>query len=1525
MIRTRTARRIGALLAAVALTSVGAGFAAQPAQASGAAHALIQGSGSSWAANAVNQWIADVQSNGLQVVFTANGSAQGRKDYANNTVDFAVSDIGYQGTDPANGQSDTSQGRAYAYLPIVAGGTSLPYQIHQNGQLVRNLRLSGETLAKIFTNQITNWDDPEITADNNGHQLPNLKIIPVVHSEGSGSTYQFTRYLATEFPNIWQPFSGLGATEYFPPPSGLQVAENGSDGVMNFVSSGAANGAIGYDEYSYALGKNYPVVKVLNSAGYYTLPNQYNVAVALTKAVINTDPSSPDYLLQNLDHVYVYNDPRVYPISSYSYMIIPTSATDQKMTTAKRQTLADYLYYSICQGQQQMGPIGYSPLPVNLVEAGFNQIAPAAQGRLERRPDARERDDLPQPDVRGRAPRPELPGQDRAPAALVRQAGRRSVHRLRRHRPGQPRRQRQRRRRRVDWTGRRVDRPGRNRLDRTARIRRVDRPERQSCPGGVEQRRARGASGRRQLTVGQHHRQPDHRAAGAGDHRGQSEPRGGRVGRAVRGALVVAEPQLRRHVGGRGRRDPARHLGGSAAALGPAVQASRQDVRLASRRRQRRLAIGAVLATAALSYGLIGLPNARVSAAPYPASVAASASAATKSKQVERVYYAADGTQHVQDKRTVSVTVDETTNLKSLQLVHLSWSGARPTGGLVADENSDLAQNEEYPLVLLECRGLDSSSAPAAQQIRPQTCWTQYADERYAFDYDSAFPAWRSDGAAPAKERAAFVDEESPAKQPQSCQNLEIGLMASRWVPFSAGGGVNYPGGPDGCAGLAPEATPENLSSLTLPSNETFGVTDANGKGQAEFDVFTAEDHASLGCSTKVPCSLVAVPVEGISCDPAGTQAPAGDRPTGDDLTTATADCETDGNFAPGEQLPLQASGAPAVDGALWWSASNWQNRITIPLSFAPADNVCGLTGGSPLNVYGSELMIQATTQWAPRFCLDSSLFNFTHVQTPEPEARSLLATGNIEAAFTSEPPDTPYVTPTVQAPVSLTGFGIAFDIDNGAHQQATHLNLDARLIAKLLTESYPDQTFISTEYPALANNPENITFDPEFQALNPGLPERAGADGAASLLALNTDSDVMYALTSYLEADPEARAWLNGAPDPWGMTVNPNYKGISLPTDNWPLLDSFLPSKYYDSGLNPCLSADPVPYLPLVASPTARLFSIGQDMEFAIDQSQTVCYLPSPIPGSLAGAKMVALGRQAAGSWFMLGVVSLGDASRENLQLASLETHGPMTATSAQFGSTAGRTFVAPDDASLRAAGALLQPRESEHTWPVPYADMRDDPADDTAYPGAMVVYADVPTQGLPAADAADYAKLLSFAAGSGQDPGTAQGQLPNGYLPLTAANGLGAMADYTQRAAAAVAAQHGDVPALVGHSSPGGTSTSSSGHSGSGTPVRTGGATGGGGGGEEPPPLSTPGVGSSPAASDASPAVSSGGQTSTPGSPSGSAPASAQTSQAAAFTPSIPAGPAGLVLPVLLGFGAAAGLIGPGLLFRDGRRRRR
>ena len=339
-----------------------------------AAYAQIEGSGSTWSEVIVQQWISDVDALGMKVTYNGGGSSQGRKNFAQNVTDFGISEIPYPGVDEF-GNADNSNGREFAYLPIVAGGTAFTYQLKIGDELVRNLRLSGETLTRIFTGEITDWSDPAITEDNNGRAFPKLAITPVVRSDGSGTTAQLTTWMDTEYPEVWRPFFGKsGYTSYYPR-KGRMLAQSGSDQVMNTISGFAGNGTIGYVEYAYPLNKDYPVVKVLNDGGFYVEPTQYNVAVALTKARINEDRSSPLYLTQILDGVYNATDPRAYPLSSYSYMIIPTGADDQRMSTAKRQTLGDFMYYSLCEGQAKAGPYGYSPLPLNLVQAGFAQLA----------------------------------------------------------------------------------------------------------------------------------------------------------------------------------------------------------------------------------------------------------------------------------------------------------------------------------------------------------------------------------------------------------------------------------------------------------------------------------------------------------------------------------------------------------------------------------------------------------------------------------------------------------------------------------------------------------------------------------------------------------------------------------------------------------------------------------------------------------------------------------------------------------------------------------------------------------------------------------------------------------------------------------------------------------------------------------------------------------------------------------------------------------------------------------------------
>src|SRR6185437_6674300 len=103
--------------------------------------------------------------------------------------------------------------RGYAYMPDVAGGLGFMYNLQINGQRVTNLRLSGKTVADIFTNRVTFWGDPELKADNPQLALPHLRITPVVRSDSDGATAVFTQWMLATDPSAWQAYcAAVGRT-----------------------------------------------------------------------------------------------------------------------------------------------------------------------------------------------------------------------------------------------------------------------------------------------------------------------------------------------------------------------------------------------------------------------------------------------------------------------------------------------------------------------------------------------------------------------------------------------------------------------------------------------------------------------------------------------------------------------------------------------------------------------------------------------------------------------------------------------------------------------------------------------------------------------------------------------------------------------------------------------------------------------------------------------------------------------------------------------------------------------------------------------------------------------------------------------------------------------------------------------------------------------------------------------------------------------------------------------------------------
>ena len=349
------------LTAGVVLLSIAALPA--PAQATGP---TVNGAGSTWVQIALDQWRADYARQGYLINYQGVGSSAGRSYYIIGQVDFAASEIPFQPDEVAQLEGEH---KSYQYLPDVAGGTSLMYNLHtSSGQRFRNLRLDANTAAGIFTGKITSWQDPAIKALNPGLSVRDTTITPVIRSDGSGTSAQFSLYLANQAPSVWNAFvqqygcpAPCSQWPQFPGSTG----QRGSDGVANFVSNDAlGQGSIGYVEAGYAFGVGFPVASLHNRSGNFAQPTADNVATALKHAVLNQD------LTQNLTGVYNAPEPTAYPMSSYSYMITPTRDFDP----AKGNVLGGWIIYIVCAGQQKAAPLGYSPLPANLIHFAFDAV-----------------------------------------------------------------------------------------------------------------------------------------------------------------------------------------------------------------------------------------------------------------------------------------------------------------------------------------------------------------------------------------------------------------------------------------------------------------------------------------------------------------------------------------------------------------------------------------------------------------------------------------------------------------------------------------------------------------------------------------------------------------------------------------------------------------------------------------------------------------------------------------------------------------------------------------------------------------------------------------------------------------------------------------------------------------------------------------------------------------------------------------------------------------------------------------------
>lgn len=671
----------------------------------------------------------------------------------------------------------------------------------------------------------------------------------------------------------------------------------------------------------------------------------------------------------------------------------------------------------------------------------------------------------------------------------------------------------------------------------------------------------------------------------------------------------------------------------------------------------------------------------------------------------------------------MTVQVDHTKNLRGRERVDLTWSGAQQSAGRAADPYGANGMNQEYPVVVLQCRG-------QGEAVKPETCWTSSVGQRSQIGVSQSSAVWREDQFASAADKQ-LLSGMSPMPTTEECPGIDTsGLLATHLTPFISAKGKVY----SACdaAHMPPEASTESA----FPPAEIAAFSDADGNGSVQFEVRTDIENESLGCNQKTDCSIVVVPIAGISCDQAST---ANDN----DLTPIEKACRKTGQFLPGASNLLGTPDA-AVSPVYWWSASNWRNRFQVPVTFGPPPDVCDiLDKRAPTGFYGSELLSQAALQWSPAYCLNKKRFKFQLNQMPDEAGWKLMSSGGGAAALvSSEHPAG--ADPVGYAPTAATGFAIGYTIDKpGNSGEYARLRLNARLLAKLMTLSYTGSTF-GTQHPGMAGNPWGVMADPEFQKLNPGL-STSGIEAGAALLSLSNSSDIISQLTAYIAADKDAASFVAGKPDPWGMKVNPSYKKLDLPRSEWPLLDDFVPT-----GSTVCQLANPQVYLNNIAAPVSTLRKVSDALLDGWPNLQTRC--DTDISTDPPTFKLGRVDRQPYGSRFLLGVVSLGDAARYGLRTAALETKPD--------------SYVAPTDRSLAAALKLSTQKNKYGPFVLDQSAVRKS---GTAYPGTMMVYTAARLQNLDQDDAAKVAQFIRTSTSEGQQQGSGNGELPGGFLPIT------------------------------------------------------------------------------------------------------------------------------------------------------------
>lgn len=317
----------------------------------------LSGAGANVVNTLVTAWAPAYDSAaGNQVSYNPAGSGTGITDLQDAQVDFAASDA------PLNSSQTAGFPDPVLTIPVSAGALTIIYTLPG---ITSPVQLTGTVIAGIYNGTITNWNATQISSINPTLKLPDATIIPIVRSDGAGTTYVLTDFLSQDNPQ-WASAVGKGLTVAFPKVTGEEAVKGNS---LEISTVQKTSYAIGYSDLTDTLGTpGLQYAKVQNPAGTYVLPDLANTASAIAdKASVTTFPSSTsswasvsmvnaagtnDYPLATLIYFYVYEE------GSHGYS--PTSLQ-------KSQVVRQWLNWTITSGQSYSNELYYVTLPAALV------------------------------------------------------------------------------------------------------------------------------------------------------------------------------------------------------------------------------------------------------------------------------------------------------------------------------------------------------------------------------------------------------------------------------------------------------------------------------------------------------------------------------------------------------------------------------------------------------------------------------------------------------------------------------------------------------------------------------------------------------------------------------------------------------------------------------------------------------------------------------------------------------------------------------------------------------------------------------------------------------------------------------------------------------------------------------------------------------------------------------------------------------------------------------------------------------